>query len=103
MGAHEAPPEVSAVARWSWRAAWRNEWEAGNSDNIVHVLARQENCPWPEAAHHAEQIIAEATDHFLQAESASSMRPQVKALCFKWDRSGCVVGARTHRMRESRS
>ncbi|MFI7126814.1 hypothetical protein ACIBQ1_14055 [Nonomuraea sp. NPDC050153] len=54
----------------------RNEWEAGNSDNIV----QQEKCSWSEGAHHAEQIIAEAIDHFLQAEKRFVDAPEYRNL-----------------------
>lgn len=46
-----------------------NEWSSGNTDNIIPVLAQQEDCSWPEAARHAEKIINTTTAHFQKTEN----------------------------------
>ncbi|MFD6826143.1 terpene synthase family protein [Streptomyces sp. NPDC060085] len=46
-----------------------NEWSDGNTNNIILVLAQQENCSWHEAARRAEDIINTTMVHFQDAES----------------------------------
>ncbi|WP_190815693.1 terpene synthase family protein [Saccharopolyspora pogona] len=46
----------------------RNEWSEGNTDNIVIVLAYQEQCTWPEAARIAESIAHSIVENFLATE-----------------------------------
>jgi len=46
----------------------RNDWSAGNTDNIILVLAQQEGCSWAAAARHAEQITNAAMAHFQETE-----------------------------------
>lgn len=45
-----------------------NEWNDGNTDNIIFVLAQQENCSWPQATRQAEEIINTRTARFQETE-----------------------------------
>ncbi|MFI9402978.1 hypothetical protein [Nocardia sp. NPDC052316] len=51
----------------------RKEWDEGNTDNIVHVLANKNNCSWTEAAHTVEGMIADTLTHCQQTTRALKM------------------------------
>ncbi|KAJ6012622.1 hypothetical protein N7522_002977 [Penicillium canescens] len=46
----------------------RNEWIDGNTDNIVHVLAHQEQCSWTHAREITEKTIANTIGRFQSTE-----------------------------------
>ena len=56
------------------------EWDAGNTDNIVPVLAKQERCSWSQAAHYTEEIIDSTLNHFQQTEKTFIASPDYLAL-----------------------
>jgi hypothetical protein len=56
----------------------RMEWSAGDTDNIVPVLAQQESCSWPEAARRAEKIINTAMAHFQETEKHFLASPSTR-------------------------
>lgn len=48
----------------------RNEWAAGNTDNIVHVLAQEQDTSWEHAAALAGELISERLNNFADEERA---------------------------------
>lgn len=47
----------------------RNEWNGGNTDNILHALANQEKCSWCHASEITHNIIASTIERFQRNET----------------------------------
>lgn len=58
----------------------RNEWKGGNTDNIIFVLANQEQCSWRRASELTHEIIAQKIASFQKSEKLLLKEPSYKAL-----------------------
>lgn len=46
----------------------RKEWKQGNNGNVIHVIARQENCSWKYASKITHKTIANDVEFFRRSE-----------------------------------
>ncbi|KAJ5803035.1 uncharacterized protein N7503_005485 [Penicillium pulvis] len=69
----------------------RKEYDAGNTDNVVLVLAKQEQCTWQQAIEVAVELIAKTVAHyqtteaeFLQSTRFTELEPRDQSNVFKF-------------------
>jgi terpene synthase-like protein len=72
--------EQDVVAMTNDLFSARNEWDSGNTDNIVHVIAQQEGCPWEKAASQVRTLIASALQDFSETEQRLWSTPTFMSL-----------------------